>query len=112
MSKVISFRLNLDNPRDAKALALLQIRQNQGFSTRHTLTEALLNLDSTNPQAIENEALNDLLTQIKKLLEHIEMGSSREVKVSEIPANEILSEEFVASILGNAKVGIKINDEY
>jgi len=79
MSKVISFRLNPDNPRDAKALAVLQNWLSQGFSTRYTITEALLELDSTNAKATDKEALRDLSQQLKELLKNIEIGSSREM---------------------------------
>ena len=46
MSKVISFRLNPDNPREAEALSVLEKWQNQGFSTRHTITEAIIKLET------------------------------------------------------------------
>jgi len=71
MSKVISFRLNPDNQRDAKAIAILQDWLSRGFSTRHTITEALLNLPSPNSEAADNSVLNDLSQQIKELLDKI-----------------------------------------
>jgi hypothetical protein len=108
MSKVISFRLNPDNPRDAKALSVLQTWSSQGFSTRQTITEALLQLNSANPEATDNEALKDLSQQIKVLLENIEHGSSREMVSKAEPAKEKLSDGFVSSILKAAKPGLKL----
>ena len=107
MSKVISFRLNPDNPREAEALAILQDWLAQGFSTRHTLTQALLNLDSAKSRATENGALNDLSNQIKELLENIEMGLSRKMPNNDLSSKENLSDEFVTSILKAIKPGLK-----
>ena len=45
MSRVIGFRLDRENPREAQALAVLEAWQEAGYSTRHILTEALLALD-------------------------------------------------------------------
>ncbi len=72
MSIVISIRLNPNNPRDAKALAVIQDWLSQGLSTRHTITEALLNLDTTQNKSVDNEALKDLSQQIRILLENIQ----------------------------------------
>ena len=99
MSTVISFRLSPENPREAEALAVLKIWHNQGFSIRHTLTEALLRLESVKPSTIENDALNNLSIQIKKLQESFETGPYYKLMVSNIPAKEKLSDEFVTSIL-------------
>ena len=44
MSKVISFRLNPDNPREAQALEILRTKQAEGFSSRRVLTDALIGL--------------------------------------------------------------------
>jgi hypothetical protein len=76
MSKVTSFRLNPNNPREAESLTILQNWLAQGFSTRHTMTVALLNLDSANSQATDNDVLQDLSQQIKEILKNIEIGSS------------------------------------
>ena len=45
MSEVISFRLNKDNPREARALMVLKGWQEQGHNIRYIITEALVNLD-------------------------------------------------------------------
>ena len=45
MSKVISFRLNKNNPREAIAWHVLQARIAKGYSIRHIMTEALIKLD-------------------------------------------------------------------
>ena len=106
MSKVISFRLNPDNPRDAKALTILQDWLSQGFSARHTLTEALLSLDTANFSEAKNDALNDLSDQIKLLLENIERGFPVLEPNNKISSENDLSHGFVSSIIKAAKPGI------
>jgi hypothetical protein len=75
MSKVISFRLNPENQREAKALTVIQKWLGQGFSTRHIMTEALLNLDSTNFIITDHRILNNFSQQINDLLENIRIST-------------------------------------
>ena len=105
MSKVISFRLNPENPRDARALAVLQEWLSQGFSTRHTITEALLLLDSGKPLELDSRAFNDLSNQIQKLLVRFETGSTHDTE-NVISSKERLSDGFIASIVKAAKPGL------
>lgn len=107
MSRVISFRLNPKNLREAEALKVLNCWLTQGFNTRHTITEALLRLDSSNSQAEENQALNDLSQQIKELLDNIETGSSFIMLNDDVSSKEKLSDGFVSSILQVAKPGLR-----
>jgi len=107
MSRVISFRLDQDNPREAEALAILLDWLSRGFSTRHTITEALLQLDSENYKATDNGALNVLYQQIKELLASIETRSSLDDAKDDNSSKEELSDEFVTSILKAAKPGLK-----
>ena len=107
MSKVISFRLNQDNPREAEALTVLHQWLEQGFNTRHTMTVALLNLDSANSQATDNGTLIVLSNQIQELLESIEVGSTFSVPEHDISSREKLSDGFVSSILKVVKPGLR-----
>lgn len=108
MSKVISFQLNPENTWEAEALAVLQQCQNQGFSTRYTITEALLKLDSTNSLSEEHRALNDLSDQIKEILENIEIIASPIIENGKVTSKVLLSERFVTTIIQTAKPGIKL----
>ena len=45
MSEVISFRLNPENSREAKALDTLKMWREEGYTLRHKITEAILRLD-------------------------------------------------------------------
>jgi len=111
MSKVISFRLNPNNPRDAKALAVLQDWLFQGFSTRRTITEALLQVDSTSTKATDNSVLNDLSQQIKDLLDSIGPDVTLNKIKDERWSQEKLAEGFVTSVLKAAKPGLKMAEE-
>ena len=107
MSKVISFRLNPDNHREAEALTILDNWLSQGFSTRHTLTEALLNLYTRNCSAPKDDVLTDLSDQITSLLESIERGFPALESVSKVTLKTELSDGFVSSIIKTTKPGLK-----
>lgn len=107
MSKVISFRFNPENPREAEALIGLQNWLTKGFSIRHTIAEALLKLESSNSQMAKNPALIDLSHHIKELLDNIDMGSSLVMPNSYIRSKEKLSDGFVSTILKTAKPEIR-----
>ncbi len=77
MSEVISFRLDTENPREARAQKVLTVWQEEGYSIRHTITEALLTLEDprTDPFAIiDMEELNETLNQVSQMLEQMEDG--------------------------------------
>ena len=107
MSKVISFRLNPNNPREAEALIILHDWLSQGFSTRHTLTEALLMLDARKSHPFDNRSLDDLTNQIKELLANVGTRSIHKTKNTNISPRQELSDGFVSSILKTAKPGLK-----
>jgi hypothetical protein len=109
MSKVISFRLNPNNSREAEALTILDDWLSQGFSTRHTLTEAILRLDSDKSRALDNGTLNDLSHQIQELLARVEMVSTQKIRNDDIPSKRVLSDGFISSILKATKPGLKLN---
>ena len=72
MSDVISFRLNKENQREAKALEVLNAWIEKGFSTRHILTTALLELDHPGSEPAKGEdgcGMELVLNQIGLLLE-------------------------------------------
>jgi hypothetical protein len=108
MSKVISFRLNPENPREAKALTILDDWLSQGFSSRHTITEALLTLDTRKPQTPDKEILNNLAHKIEELLERVETVSSHKIMKEYISSEKELSDGFVTSVLRGAKPGLKM----
>ena len=107
MSKVIGFRLNPGNQREAEALTILDNWLSQGFCTRHTITEALLRLDYGKPQPPDNETLNDLSHQIKELLARVDKDSNYKINHNLASLKQELSDGFVSSIIRAAKSGLK-----
>jgi hypothetical protein len=111
MSEVISFRLNKENLREAKALLILQEWRAKGYSVRQTITEALLKLDQheQNPESTALGELTETLSQVNHLLKLIESGNSSPVATHRgSRINGGLSESFVASVKRSAKSGLKI----
>ena len=111
MSEVISFRLNKDNLREAKALLVLQERKTKGLSIRHTITEALLELDQAEKglDSTAIEGLKEVLSQANHLLSQIESSNPYPITKDQVYAgNSILSESFIASVKKSAKTGIHI----
>ncbi|MGB6679797.1 MAG: hypothetical protein WBF08_00555 [Candidatus Bathyarchaeia archaeon] len=112
MSEVISFRLNRDNPRGAQALEVLRAWRAKGYSTRHIITEALLNLDESQPEAKKGmiDELTETLSQVSQLLEQIWDGkSSPAIKQNKSQSHAKLTPGFVASLMKSAKPGVKLD---
>ena len=72
MSKVYSFRLDKNNPREVLAKKVLIEWQNKGFSIRYTITQALLMLGGSIASIDENDELIQTINQVKYLLEKID----------------------------------------
>src|SRR5688500_18656684 len=108
MSEVISFRLDPKNPREAEALRVLACRQEQGYSVRHILTEALLKLNQID---IENDfqmQMGEILSAIHRVGNQIE-GLQRSDLQGVRPQYEkqtVLSDAFVLSVKSAAKSGL------
>ena len=112
MSEVISFRLSKDNPREVQAFEVLKAWSDKGYSTRHIITEALLNLDESKPEAkiAMIDELTETLSQVGHLLEQIgDRKSSSATRQSESQSRAKLTSGFVASVKKSAKSGLKID---
>ena len=113
MSEVISFRLDRDNPREARAREVLRAWYAQGYSVRHVLTEALLALEERQAQDEESafalDEVNRTLHQVMQLLERMQNGrfTSSESEGDEKPG-EALTDTFVASVRKAARRGMKL----
>lgn len=110
MSKVISFRLDDSNPREAGALAILNQWSKAGFSVRFVITKALLELGQPDHEAqknLERHNLNTVLDQIiqgLELVKTMQSGQPSEQTPDQGPA--ALPEHFLASIKQSIKPGI------
>ena len=111
MSEVISFRLNKDNPREARALNVIISRCAEGYSIRYIVTEALLgynDLENGTTSMIGLDKLNDTLSQVYQVLKCI--GNNENLPVSHQDTEETVSsltDSFVKSIVETANPGIK-----
>ena len=65
MSKVYSFRLSNDNPREAQAREVIESCVAEGYSLRHVVVEALL---STKQEGREHDNLNSIVGQLHDLI--------------------------------------------
>ncbi|MFC1879346.1 hypothetical protein ACFLZW_05485 [Chloroflexota bacterium] len=112
MSEVISFRLDKDNLREAKALLVLQEWRVKGYSLRQIMTDALLKLDEVHNNLLTTQyvELQDMLAQVTEILTQIgntesDHGTQRNRGLESTK----LSETFVFSVKKSAKQGMKCN---
>jgi hypothetical protein len=111
MSRVISFRLDPDNPREGRALAVLGEWQEQGYPVRHILTEALLSLageDQKSETQQQMTAILAALTEIRSKLEQLQHRGAIDLVKRERKAEEQVSEAFILSVKRAAKPGVRV----
>ena len=117
MSRMIGFRLDPDNPREAQALAVLERGQEAGYSTRHILTEALLALEAS---AQDEMATAESLRQMAEAMQQMNAALSRLqsgqlVAVAEREEDEsnggALTDAFLISVKETSKAGMTIAGE-
>ena len=87
MSKVISFRLNPDNPRKA---------------------EALLKLGTPIPDTGKDKVFEDILCRVNEIAEIVSGEISTPNKKDKLAQNEKISINFTDSIINSAKPGLTV----
>lgn len=111
MSEVISFRLNENNPREARALHILRMWNNNGYSVRYTIIEALLRLNENTDDMKESlsiEGLSQTLIQVNQLLLKIDIDKTLRFTDQEMRRNPPpLTENFKNAVVSAAKSGLK-----
>ena len=107
MSKVISFRLDENNPRERLVLETIITHQLDGYSIRSIIVEAFLNQNDQSDEShqIIQDELNDTLFQFRQLLDQFSRG--REIK-KQNPLSPKLTANFSDSITKAAKPGIRL----
>ena len=114
MSEVISFRLNKENPREARALRVMKRWKKEGHNTRHIVTKALLILedfDNNELKSLMLVELNEKLSLVSQILEQIGFDGTTDVIASSTSSlNTMLSDSFINSIREAAKPGIKLEE--
>ncbi len=111
MSEIISFRLNPNNPREARALEILAVRQDEGFGIRQVLVEALLMLGEEQGSA-HVPVVSDLqavLAEARSLVCELRNGDAPLVsRPSQSTSSEgKLSDGFLVSVKKAARPGMK-----
>ncbi len=108
MSEVISFRLDSRNPREADALGALTRRQEQGYSLRHILTEALLRLESAEAGHDMHEQMTAIRSAIERISDQLERLPPGDRQFTGRPQTQssALSDAFVLSVKSVARPGL------
>ncbi len=110
MSEVISFRLDPNNSREADALQILARCQEQGYSVRHVLTEALLKFDQAGMEQVLQLQMDEILSGlngVRDRLDRIQASGVQRTHPSE-EKQAVLSNAFVLSVKSAAKPGITL----
>lgn len=100
MSKVYSFRLDADNPREAQAMDVIDTWISQGYSLRHILTNALIQFKSNG--VVERE-WDSVYEQLAELVQEMKNGVSIR---SASKDQHSLPHRFVGAIKKTAKGGL------
>lgn len=103
MSKVFSFRLHEDNPREAQAEKIIEAWISQGYSLRHILTNALIQYGN-NGNPIEE--ITGLIEQLKDLLKPT--ANRQPVEDNLVADKTQLSSHFIDAIKKSVRSGEKI----
>ena len=107
MSKVISFRLNPENAREAKALEILKTKQSEGFSRRRILTDALIGMVAEN-RLVPVDDFNIALEQVANLLEQLN-GIDQNTIQPKQSETTMLNDNFLTSVRIAARPGINLD---
>ena len=111
MNKVISFRLNGNNPREAKALQVLKIKCAEGHGARSIIMDALLKLDedtSESGNGAAHESLASIASQVIHLVEMMLTGNNIPIDMKNgVGTTTELTGNFLDSIKKAAKPGLK-----
>jgi hypothetical protein len=110
MSKVISFRLDDTNPREAGALDILNQWSEAGYSIRFVITKALLELGQPDHDTRKNQDRQDLNSVLDQIIQGLElvktMQSGRPSEQTLDQRSAALPEHFLAAIKQGIKPGI------
>jgi len=113
MSKVISFRLDEDNPREAQALAVLKARCIQGHRTRAIIAEALIVLEEASQKSRtkeDDESLAIIASQVNHLVDMIKAGNNISINTKKDGGTTPeLTGNFLDAIKLVAKPGLKLD---
>lgn len=100
MSKVFSFRLDENNPREAQAKEIIDAWVAQGYSLRHQLVDVLISFQD---KGLERAEYGELLKRIERLIVR-----AKGDKEDSNDLSDTLSDKFIGSLVKSVIDGIKI----
>ena len=101
MSKVYSFRLNDNNPREARAKSVIDAWVDEGYSLRYVVVEALIKFQ-INENNYEMQIIQDTI------MEFIARFDAKQITPYNLEIdNNALSNSFLKSIKSSVKSGIQ-----
>ena len=103
MSKVYSFRLSNDNPREAQAREVIEAWVEEGYSLRLLVTDALVNFRK---QSYKTSVMDEILRQLDNIQDMLDRGQMA-TNINGNPTNHSLSSGFVEAVKMNIKSGIR-----
>ena len=101
MSKVYSFRLDEENPREAQAREVIEARVGEGYSLRYIVVEALL---SFKKEEVEHSELNEVVEQLQNLILYLDKRPLAQT------SGDLLPNSFLDAIKQSARTGIDIGN--
>ena len=110
MSKIISFRISEDNPREKIALEILRERAVQGYSIRQTIVDSLLCLRENSISCEGGSNYSSVIKSIESLstLFHNYFTDKPIIERNDMGSQQIdLSPSFLTSIKTVLKPGLK-----
>jgi len=99
MSKVYSFRLSKDNPREAQAREVIEAWEEEGFSLRYVIVEVLL---SYKKAEVGHGELNSIVDQLQNLILSLEKQPSAK------PSEASLSNSFLDAVKQSVRDGVMV----
>ena len=103
MSKVFSFRLCEDNPREVQAEEIIETWISQGYSLRHILTDALIQYGDNGNRSGE---ITGLIEQLRDLLKPT--ANKQTLEDNSVVDTHQLSSHFIDAIKKSVRSGEKI----
>jgi len=106
MTRVLSFRLDEADPREAAALALIDGAQRQGYALRTIIADAILAYAQQGDTAALVSELRAALVDVKALAERVQQAPARQ---AEPPADDAgLADTFVAAVQRSVRPGKRL----
>jgi hypothetical protein len=99
MSKVYSFRLDKNNPREAQAREVINAWVGEGYSLRHVVVDALLSYKKA-------EAGHDELNSVVEQLQDLILALDKQPAIQSSEAS--LSNSFLDAVKQSVKNGVKV----